>query len=44
MAEPLAVKLRQLRRRRIPAWCIFDNTALSAATGNVLSLMEKLPP
>ena len=25
-----------------PAWCMFDNTASSAATGNALSLMEKL--
>jgi len=25
-----------------PAWCMFDNTASSAATGNALSLMDKL--
>jgi uncharacterized protein YecE (DUF72 family) len=25
-----------------PVWCMFDNTASSAATGNALSLMEKL--
>ena len=26
-----------------PVWCMFDNTASSAATGNALSLMDKLP-
>jgi uncharacterized protein YecE (DUF72 family) len=40
--DVLAKKLRALRRRRIPAWCIFDNTALGAATGNALALNEKL--
>jgi uncharacterized protein YecE (DUF72 family) len=34
----LAVKLRALRRHRIPTWCIFDNTTLGAATGNALDL------
>jgi hypothetical protein len=34
--------LRDLRRRRIPSWCIFDNTTLGAATGNALSLLERL--
>jgi uncharacterized protein YecE (DUF72 family) len=38
----LAEKLRALRRRRIPTWCIFDNTTLGAATGNALSLIERL--
>jgi uncharacterized protein YecE (DUF72 family) len=38
----LADRLRQLRRRRTPTWCIFDNTTLGAATGNALTLMEKL--
>jgi uncharacterized protein YecE (DUF72 family) len=38
----LANKLRDLRRRRIPTWCIFDNTALGAATGNALSFIEEL--
>jgi uncharacterized protein YecE (DUF72 family) len=37
----LAIKLRALQRRRIPTWCIFDNTALGAATGNALSLIER---
>ena len=34
----LAVRLRALRRRRIPTWCIFDNTTLGAASGNALDL------
>ena len=40
--DSLADKLRDLRRRRIPTWCIFDNTTLGAATGNALSLIERL--
>jgi len=40
--DALAQKLRDLRRRRIPTWCIFDNTAHGAATGNALSLLESL--
>ena len=40
--DALAGELRDLRRRRIPTWCIFDNTALGAATGNALSLIERL--
>ena len=40
--DALAEKLRALRRRRIPTWCIFDNTTLGAATGNALSLCEFL--
>jgi len=39
--DSLAVKLRALQRRRIPTWCIFDNTAHGAATGNALSLVER---
>lgn len=38
--EALASTLADLRRRRIPTWCIFDNTTLGAATGNALSLLE----
>ncbi|HTU65288.1 MAG TPA: DUF72 domain-containing protein [Steroidobacteraceae bacterium] len=38
--EALARTLRDLRRRRIPTWCIFDNTAHGAATGNALTLMK----
>jgi uncharacterized protein YecE (DUF72 family) len=40
---PLAARLREQRKRRIPTWCIFDNTTLGAATGNALSLIGKLP-
>jgi uncharacterized protein YecE (DUF72 family) len=40
--ESLAARLRDLRRRRIPSWCIFDNTASGAAAGNALSLARKL--
>ena len=40
--DSLADKLRDLRCRRIPSWCIFDNTTLGAATGNALSLIERL--
>ena len=38
----LAGRLLDSRRRRIPTWCIFDNTTLGAATGNALSLIEHL--
>lgn len=38
----LSDKLRDLRRSRIPSWCIFDNTALGAATNNAVSLFERL--
>jgi uncharacterized protein YecE (DUF72 family) len=32
----------RLRAVTVPAWCIFDNTALDAATANALDLMELL--
>ncbi|RZI77009.1 MAG: DUF72 domain-containing protein [Pseudomonas sp.] len=35
-----AHKLKRAKREGIDAWCMFDNTAASAATGNALSLME----
>jgi uncharacterized protein YecE (DUF72 family) len=38
--EALAGRLIMLRRRRIPAWCILDNTASGAATANALTLRE----
>jgi uncharacterized protein YecE (DUF72 family) len=38
--EGLCDKLRALQRRRIPTWCIFDNTAHGAATGNALSVLK----
>jgi len=31
-----------LRAATVPAWCIFDNTALDAATANALDLAELL--
>jgi uncharacterized protein YecE (DUF72 family) len=40
--DSLADKLRALRRRRIPTWCIFDNTTLGAATGNAFTMIERL--
>jgi uncharacterized protein YecE (DUF72 family) len=40
--DALAGRLQQLRRARIPTWCIFDNTTLGAATGNALSLIERV--
>jgi uncharacterized protein YecE (DUF72 family) len=39
--DSLAKKLGALRRRGIPAWCIFDNTASGAATANALSVIER---
>jgi uncharacterized protein YecE (DUF72 family) len=41
--DSLVNTLKDLRHRRIPAWCIFDNTALGAATANALSVMDRLP-
>lgn len=38
----LAGTLRASRRRRIPTWCIFDNTTLGAATANALFLTRHL--
>jgi uncharacterized protein YecE (DUF72 family) len=40
--DALAARLRDLRRRRIPTWCVFDNTTLGAATANALALIERL--
>ena len=34
--------LRALQRKRVPCWCIFDNTTLGAGTANALALMERL--
>ena len=45
--EAIDLYARQIRaavRQGLDAWCMFDNTAASAATGNALSLMSKLPP
>lgn len=38
--DRLADRLRHITR--VPAWCIFDNTARGAATLNALELMERL--
>jgi len=39
--DELAARLGDLRRRRIPTWCIFDNTTLGAGTGNALLLKSR---
>jgi uncharacterized protein YecE (DUF72 family) len=38
----LTLKLRDLRKRRVPTWCMFDNTTLGAATDNALFVLEHL--
>ena len=42
--DALKTLAQNLRRssQSVPAWCIFDNTALGAATGNALSTTERL--
>jgi len=40
--DALALHLEKLRHARITTWCIFDNTALGAATANALLLMERM--
>lgn len=40
--DALAARLLELRRRRVPTWCIFDNTTLGAGTSNALSILERL--
>jgi uncharacterized protein YecE (DUF72 family) len=40
--DALAARLAALARAEAPVWCIFDNTALGAATLNALDLIEKL--
>jgi uncharacterized protein YecE (DUF72 family) len=40
--ESLASRLDELRRHRIPGWCIFDNTTLGAGTSNALALQQRL--
>jgi uncharacterized protein YecE (DUF72 family) len=40
----LAMSLKQETLAGRQAWCIFDNTALGAATSNALSLLTLLPP
>lgn len=38
----LKKKLDESRRREVPTWCIFDNTAAGAALGNALALMRSV--
>jgi len=38
----LHVMAQRLRAATVPSWCIFDNTALDAATANALDLAELL--
>jgi uncharacterized protein YecE (DUF72 family) len=40
--ERLAVRLADHARPETPVWCIFDNTALGAATSNALELLREL--
>ena len=40
--DALAVRLRALGRSAREVWCIFDNTASGAATGNAVALLERL--
>ena len=37
----LKQELAKARQRKVPAWCIFDNTASGAALGNALTLDEE---
>jgi uncharacterized protein YecE (DUF72 family) len=40
--ELLKERLDQQRKRNVPTWCIFDNTALGAALGNALTLTPEV--
>ncbi len=40
--DHLATSLQKQRQQPIPAWCIFDNTAEGAATGNALDLIKSV--
>jgi uncharacterized protein YecE (DUF72 family) len=40
--DSVSAKLRDLARRHVPTWCIFDNTTLGAGTANALSVIELL--
>jgi len=40
--DTLAEAIRETAAREQPAWCIFDNTAQGAATGDALALIERL--
>ena len=38
----LAGRVRAARRAGVPAWCVFDNTALGAAAANALELLDRV--
>jgi uncharacterized protein YecE (DUF72 family) len=38
----ISALVRRLEAERVPAWCIFDNTAEGAALGDALSVVNKL--
>lgn len=38
----LAARMKVIAARKIPVWCIFDNTGSGAATANALFLQERL--
>ena len=40
--DALGRRIEAVRKRRVPVWCIFDNTASSAALGNALTLRQSL--
>jgi uncharacterized protein YecE (DUF72 family) len=40
--DGIAQRVRELARKKIPCWCIFDNTTLGAGTANALALMERM--
>jgi uncharacterized protein YecE (DUF72 family) len=42
MLDELACQIRGEREAGQTCWCIFDNTALGEATGNVLELLGRL--
>jgi uncharacterized protein YecE (DUF72 family) len=42
--DAYAAQIRAALHEERPGWCMFDNSAASAATGNALALMAKLHP
>jgi uncharacterized protein YecE (DUF72 family) len=40
--DRLSARMQTVAKREIPAWCVFDNTAEGAATGNAIELMARL--
>jgi uncharacterized protein YecE (DUF72 family) len=39
--DKLSARMQTLVKRETPAWCIFDNTAEGAATGNAIDLLKR---